>query len=315
MKFVIGQWLVDPSENIITNTETEQTIKLEPRSMEVLHYFIQKPNQVISLKELIEHVWAGRIVGDHAVYRVINQIRKVLDDGNRNSYINTLPKKGYKFIAKVEAKIEPVQQDTVDTKSNNGQVQQAIGLDRESFTSSNKKLFFIAGSILLVSVSLLNKFGFFKSEMSEIKPYTHITNFVPENGIYEFPSYSKNSEYLSYGHKFDTDGKFDVHIKNIKSNESFRLTNDDFEWNKSVVSNNAEVVIAVKKDTDYCGVIVFEKQSNSNYTERELFSCVGNEYLDIDLDGEGKTLYYTHKDEEKILKQEMKLSTKKYQAG
>jgi len=101
MNFSIGQWEVSVPDNLITRNDTKETVKLEPKVMEVLVYMTEHQGQVISLDELIEKVWQGRIVGDHAIYRIINQLRKALNPEDKNAYIKTIPKKGYKFIVEV----------------------------------------------------------------------------------------------------------------------------------------------------------------------------------------------------------------------
>ena len=101
MKLKIGSWLADYSENHITNIKTQEIVKLEPRAIEVLIHFASKPNCVISKEELIRYIWKGRPVSSHAIYRVINLIRKSLDATNRNAYLVTISKKGYKLIQPV----------------------------------------------------------------------------------------------------------------------------------------------------------------------------------------------------------------------
>jgi len=101
MELLVGNWVVDSSLNHVCHNTGNQVIKLEPQTIRVLAYLMQKPNQVVSREELITHVWEGRVVGDHSVYRAINRLRKALDEGDSEPYIKTLPKKGYMLIKPV----------------------------------------------------------------------------------------------------------------------------------------------------------------------------------------------------------------------
>ncbi len=97
----IGVWTVTPALNLI-ETET-QTLKIEPRAMDVLVCLAQHTGQVVSVDELITSVWKGVVVGDSSVYVAIKQLRGALDDpGQRTSHIETIPKRGYRLTVPVE---------------------------------------------------------------------------------------------------------------------------------------------------------------------------------------------------------------------
>lgn len=78
------------------------SVQLEPMAVELLHYFCQHANKIVSIDELIDKVWLGRVVSDNAVSRLVTKLRKAFnDDARQPQYIATFPKKGYKFIAPV----------------------------------------------------------------------------------------------------------------------------------------------------------------------------------------------------------------------
>jgi len=71
--------------------------------MDLLVYLSERAGDVLSTSDLIAGVWAGRVVGDHAVYRLIQHLRSALEDDPRNpSYIATVPRRGYRLVAHVE---------------------------------------------------------------------------------------------------------------------------------------------------------------------------------------------------------------------
>jgi len=71
--------------------------------MEVLAYLAARPEgEVVTAEELIKAVWRGRVVGDGAIYRAVNQLRQALGDhADDVRYIQTIPKRGYRLVAAV----------------------------------------------------------------------------------------------------------------------------------------------------------------------------------------------------------------------
>lgn len=97
MRWQIAQFIFCDQQQTLTSKHG--SIQLEPMMVELLSYFCQNVDQIISKDTLIEQVWLGRIVSDNAVSKLITKLRKVLgDDAKQPKFIATFPKKGYKFI-------------------------------------------------------------------------------------------------------------------------------------------------------------------------------------------------------------------------
>ena len=89
-----------------TLSSSSDVLQLEPLMVELLAYFCRHPNEIISVDQLIDQVWQGRVVTDNAVSRLITKLRRAFaDDARQPKFIATFPKKGYKFVAPV-AKID-----------------------------------------------------------------------------------------------------------------------------------------------------------------------------------------------------------------
>jgi DNA-binding winged helix-turn-helix (wHTH) protein len=96
----IGAWTVDPTLNLLENGGN--TVRLEPRTMELLLYFARHPHKVLSTDQLLKELWRGRVVEDSAVYKRVTRLRKVLaDDPRAPRYIQTIAKRGYRLVARV----------------------------------------------------------------------------------------------------------------------------------------------------------------------------------------------------------------------
>jgi DNA-binding winged helix-turn-helix (wHTH) protein/Tol biopolymer transport system component len=77
-------------------------VPLRPRSADVLLALLQRHGQVVSKDELFDLVWPDATVSESALTFQINRIREALGDGKSGGrYIETLPKRGYRFVAPV----------------------------------------------------------------------------------------------------------------------------------------------------------------------------------------------------------------------
>ena len=88
--------------------QASQELFLRPKAFAVLHYLLERPGQFVTKRELLEAVWPRTYVNDGVVKVCIRELRKVLGDDVRTPrYIETVYRRGYRFIA-------PVQVETTD---------------------------------------------------------------------------------------------------------------------------------------------------------------------------------------------------------
>lgn len=99
-EFRIGEWTLDPERHELR--AGGESVRLEPKAIEVLRQLALRPGRVISREELLSLVWPGVVVGDDALTQAIIKLRKALgDEAQSPRYIETIPKGGYRLIARV----------------------------------------------------------------------------------------------------------------------------------------------------------------------------------------------------------------------
>lgn len=82
-----------------------ELITLTPRAFDVLVVLLKQPGRVVEKRELFDQVWGETHVTDNALTKIIKEIRQALDDdATAPRYIETVPKRGYRFIGAVEEK-------------------------------------------------------------------------------------------------------------------------------------------------------------------------------------------------------------------
>ncbi len=79
-----------------------ELIAIEPQVFDVLQYLIDHRDRVVSNDDLIEAVWQGRIVSEATVSTRMNAVRRAIgDSGERQHFIRTVARKGYRFVGDV----------------------------------------------------------------------------------------------------------------------------------------------------------------------------------------------------------------------
>ncbi len=94
-------WLVDGDTCTLKHRISKKVVNITPRGMEVLMYLINHPARVVSANELLDLFWSRSVQADHAVHKIIAELRSALQDKPCHPfYIKTYPKRGYALIAK-----------------------------------------------------------------------------------------------------------------------------------------------------------------------------------------------------------------------
>jgi DNA-binding winged helix-turn-helix (wHTH) protein/pimeloyl-ACP methyl ester carboxylesterase len=85
-------------------------VAVEPQVFDVLLYLMQNRDRVVSKDDLIAGVWGGRIVSDSTLTSRINAARKAIgDNGERQTLIRTVPRKGFRFVGDIDDATAPEQ--------------------------------------------------------------------------------------------------------------------------------------------------------------------------------------------------------------
>ena len=92
--------MVRPSLNLIECAR--HSTRISPRATDTLVHLAARAGEVVSGDELIDAVWQGRVVYDAQIYKIISELRRAFrDHGNGESFIQTVPKRGYRLVAPV----------------------------------------------------------------------------------------------------------------------------------------------------------------------------------------------------------------------
>lgn len=77
-------------------------ISLPPKPFEVLRYLVENPGRLVTHDELLDALWPETYVQPQVLRTYVLELRKVLgDEADRPRFIQTQPKRGYRFVAPV----------------------------------------------------------------------------------------------------------------------------------------------------------------------------------------------------------------------
>ena len=80
----------------------EDRADLTPKAFDVLRYLVDHAGRLVTPDQLLEALWPETYVNPEGLRRYIQEIRKVLEDrADKPVFIETLPKRGYQFVAPV----------------------------------------------------------------------------------------------------------------------------------------------------------------------------------------------------------------------
>lgn len=98
--YEFGPFRLDDAER--TLTRDGQGVALSPKIFETLSVLVERGGHVVSKDELIKKVWPDSFVEESSLSQNISLLRKALgESGQPAKYIETIPKRGYRFVAPV----------------------------------------------------------------------------------------------------------------------------------------------------------------------------------------------------------------------
>jgi len=80
-------------------------VKLTGQALDLLCVLVQRPGELISREEIQHHLWPDSKADlEHSLDVLLNRLRTILGDGSGSPcYIETVPRRGYRFLARVES--------------------------------------------------------------------------------------------------------------------------------------------------------------------------------------------------------------------
>lgn len=207
-KITFGAFTLDTADE--TLHRGREKIHLRPKTFALLRNLAAHPGRLITKEELMSRIWADCNVGDEALKHCIREIRKGLgDSAGMPRFIETVHRRGYRFVGRPEPKLQRKAKKTSATKT----VDSGLVSDADSFVGRQSELEQLqnlfekaaegARQVALVSgnqgVGKTRLIDEFLGRLQSAGPSTHCSGKIPR-------------QYIAWGHCVPVHGKVEAYM-------------------------------------------------------------------------------------------------------
>ena len=238
-----------------------EIVSLTPKEFELLLFLVENAGRVVEKEELLEKLWADTFVEEGTLTRYVSWLRKKLADnsgGTNDRFIETLPKRGYRFLPAV-TKIDDaspaliVEEETTqhitieETITFENAESQIAPLDRQALNAGNRlsktpvsgllpeakkprRKFRLrhALALSLAGLAIINfalyQIYFRRPETKSVLP-GKIAPFSGFTGREDMPAFSPDGRQMAFAWNGGEGENLDIYVKLIGTGEPIRLTN------------------------------------------------------------------------------------------
>lgn len=219
-------------------------VKIQEQPFQVLILLVERPGEVLTREELARRLWSEQTNVDfeRGLNKAITRLREALRDSAENPrYVETLPRRGYRFIAHVTNGAHVAE---VETKSKEVPV-------TESRTRSPRMAMLASaalalGLILLAAIGgyLLRPLAHLQSDNLTIVPFTTFP------GLEVAPRFSPDGNQVVFSwFGYEKDFQFDLYIKQVGQERVVQLTHHPARFLASAWSPDGRF-IAFKREAE-----------------------------------------------------------------
>jgi predicted ATPase len=139
-----------------------QQVPLAPKPFAVLRYLVDNPQRLVTHDELLDALWPNTFVQPQVLRTYVLELRKLLgDDPDEPQFIQTMPKRGYRFLAKVSEVRQSAGDADVDSKSSvvgRKLELKKLDSDLERAAKGTRQLIFLTGDAGSGKTALIDAF-------------------------------------------------------------------------------------------------------------------------------------------------------------
>ncbi|HXG66222.1 MAG TPA: winged helix-turn-helix domain-containing protein [Blastocatellia bacterium] len=99
--YKFGPYILDSEDRILRRDG--ELVQLTPKAFDTLLTLVENAGRILEKEELMKKVWPDAFVEEANLAVNISSLRKILADGSEDkTYIETIPRRGYRFVARVK---------------------------------------------------------------------------------------------------------------------------------------------------------------------------------------------------------------------
>lgn len=110
--YEFGRFRLDPWQRVLFRDA--KALSVTPKALDTLLVLLENHGQIVDKEEILNRVWPGTFIEEATLAQNISLLRKVLgEDHEVGEYIQTVPKRGYRFAASVLGYSKSVSQESI----------------------------------------------------------------------------------------------------------------------------------------------------------------------------------------------------------
>jgi DNA-binding winged helix-turn-helix (wHTH) protein/pimeloyl-ACP methyl ester carboxylesterase len=110
--YLFGPFTLVPDEHLLLRED--KAVTLTPKAFDTLCVLVERPGRLVTTQELLDRVWPDTFVEQNNLAQQVSALRRALADGHdAGRYIETVPRRGYRFVVPVTRQaVEAAADDT-----------------------------------------------------------------------------------------------------------------------------------------------------------------------------------------------------------
>ena len=240
------------------------SLKVRGQPIEVLALLLEQPGEVVTREEIQKRLWPEDtfVDFDHSLNTAINKIREALGDSADNPrFVETLPRRGYRFIAPVETARRAVSEEETLHRSVSTSAPVDIGAGLASVPPGRehpqgaplRTRWIIALLVVVAAVGAGVAWWFTRS--THTVPAPILTRLTSDSGLTTDPALSPDGKLLAYASDRAGEGNLDIYVKQVGGGEPLRLTRDPADEHEPAFSPDG-TTIAFRSEREGGGIYV-----------------------------------------------------------
>ena len=207
-------------------------VKLQGQPMQILVMLLERPGEIVTREELQKTLWPNDtfVEFDHSINAAIKRLRHALSDSAESPrYIETLARRGYRFIWPIDGPVAVVEQDRA------AQPTEVAVTSAPKF--KNHRLLLSGAAVLAILAVLAVYWRWWRGGGANDGTSSHkevtVTPFTTYQGQEVSPAFSPDGSQIVFawdGGNSDKANRFDLYVKVIGSESLLRLTFKPSAW-------------------------------------------------------------------------------------
>jgi len=283
-----------------------ESVPLRPKEFELLQILVERCGLVVTREELISRLWPDTIVEEANLNVRISALRKALGDSlNPHQYIQTLPRRGYRFVAEVR---ENDEQASASVAASPLLAQVASSETPESFALSppstvlplqrwwaRLKWPLAVLALGLIGAPTLRYFNFFSPGSSA--SWSNVIPLTTYPGRESFPALSPDGSHIAFTWEGEKDENPVIYVRLVEGGNPVRVTDSPAEDLNPAWSPDGQTLAFYRHALETDGLYLISALGGA---ERKLTSVYANrfsfgQHTWLDWSPDGKWLVVTDK--------------------